>query len=173
MKKLMVALAAVAMAAGVQAASVDWKCSASSGDVGDIVYVMLGSSAQQTWESLAAIQAEAISSGTIAKSGSGQRATYFALAEGVTGVSVSDSLYTVIVSADGKMYGVSSPVSAADKVYDPDKQEGSKGYLAVGFATPTTEFAPGPIPPPIIPEPTSGLLLLLGVAGLALRRRRA
>ena len=32
------------------------------------------------------------------------------------------------------------------------------------------ETAPGPVP---IPEPTSGLLMLLGVAGLALRRRRA
>ena len=31
---------------------------------------------------------------------------------------------------------------------------------------------PGPVPP-VVPEPTSGLLLLVGVAGLALRRRRA
>ena len=27
--------------------------------------------------------------------------------------------------------------------------------------------------PPIVPEPTTGMLVLLGVAGLALRRRRA
>ena len=29
------------------------------------------------------------------------------------------------------------------------------------------------VPAPVIPEPTTGLLVLLGVAGLALRRRRA
>ena len=32
--------------------------------------------------------------------------------------------------------------------------------------------APGPIPPGPVPEPTSGLLMLLGVAGLALRRKQ-
>ena len=31
---------------------------------------------------------------------------------------------------------------------------------------------PGPTPP-VVPEPTTGLLVLLGIAGLALRRRRA
>ena len=31
---------------------------------------------------------------------------------------------------------------------------------------------PGPTPP-VVPEPTAGLLVLLGIAGLALRRRRA
>ena len=42
----------------------------------------------------------------------------------------------------------------------------------VSGITKTEAPGPGPTPPPI-PEPTSGLLLLLGVAGLALRRRRA
>lgn len=34
-------------------------------------------------------------------------------------------------------------------------------------------FTPAGPTPPVIPEPTTGLLVLLGVAGLALRRRRA
>ena len=35
-----------------------------------------------------------------------------------------------------------------------------------------TVTVPGPTPP-VVPEPTTGLLVLLGIAGLALRRRRA
>ena len=43
--------------------------------------------------------------------------------------------------------------------------------IDIGWGDQPKAFAP-PAPAPI-PEPTSGLLLLLGVAGLALRRRRA
>ena len=173
MKKLMVMLAAVAMAAGVQAAMVDWKCSATKDDIGNMVYVLVGSDAKTSFANLTEIQGLAISSDVIAQHGSGTRATYYAMVEGVSGVSASDSLYTVVVSADGTKYGVTTPAAAASYVYDPTEQQSSPGFMPVSFTTPTTEFAPGPIPPPIIPEPTSGLLLLLGVAGLALRRRRA
>ena len=172
MKKLMVALAAVAMAAGVQAASFDWKCSATSADVGSTVYILLGSTAKAEWSSVAEIATASISSDSITKYGS-SRATYYAIEEGVSGITTADSVYAVVVSADGTKYGVGAPASAAEYVYDPTAQQGSPGLMAIGYVTPTTEFAPGPIPPPIIPEPTSGLLLLLGVAGLALRRRRA
>ena len=48
----------------------------------------------------------------------------------------------------------------------------SIGDLALGTAGPTGWTATGSTPP-VIPEPTTGLLVLLGVAGLALRRRRA
>ena len=41
-------------------------------------------------------------------------------------------------------------------------------------AVPTTWAVTVPSPtPPVVPEPTTGLLVLLGIAGLALRRRRA
>ena len=40
-------------------------------------------------------------------------------------------------------------------------------------ATQWTVTGATPPTPPVIPEPTTGLLVLLGVAGLALRRRRA
>ena len=173
MKKLIVALAAVVMATAVQAAMVDWKCSATAGDIGDKVYLVLGTAAQLTWADEAEIQRASFSSGAIEQHGSGGRATYNASAEGVSGITAADSVYAVIVSADGKLYGVGTPAAAAEFVYDPSAQQSSPGSMPIGFTTPTTEFAPGPIPPPIIPEPTSGLLLLLGVAGLALRRRRA
>ena len=48
-----------------------------------------------------------------------------------------------------------------------------EGDYAVSMAT-AVGGTPGPTPTPTpIPEPTSGLLMVLGVAGLALRRRRA
>ena len=171
MKKLMVALAAVAMAAGVQAASFDWKCSATSADVGSTVYILLGSTAKAEWSSVTEIASASISSDSITKYGT-SRATYYAYGEGVSGIATADSVYAVVVSADGTKYGVGTPAAAAEYVYDPSAQQGSPGAMAIGYVTPTKEFGGGPGPDPI-PEPTSGLLLLLGVAGLALRRRRA
>ena len=44
--------------------------------------------------------------------------------------------------------------------------------IASGVPTSWDITVPGPTPP-VVPEPTTGLLVLLGVAGLALRRRRA
>ena len=92
---------------------------------------------------------------------------------------------------DGTNFGVSEVFSAAGLVYDPGNQETSPGSKDM---TTIAELAkafggggdnppgPGPDDPPTpgpgpggdgdVPEPTSGILLMIGGAALALRRRR-
>ena len=61
--------------------------------------------------------------------------------------------------------------------YVSDTITGSKAYTSLsnreiitGVPTSWAITVPGPTPP-VVPEPTTGLLVLLGIAGLALRRR--
>ena len=66
---------------------------------------------------------------------------------------------------------------AGTYTYVSDTITGSKAYtslsnreIVTGVPTSWAITVPGPTPP-VVPEPTTGLLVLLGVAGLALRRR--
>ena len=66
---------------------------------------------------------------------------------------------------------------AGTYTYVSDHIIGSKVYSSLsdrkfdtGVPTSWTITVPGPTPP-VVPEPTTGLLVLLGIAGLALRRR--
>ena len=80
-------------------------------------------------------------------------------------------LALVIYDAANNLYGVSDanlvsgiiaePPTAGTLAMDFQNDGGAEGYLIANTATSS------------VPEPTSGLLMLLGVAGLALRRRRA
>ena len=58
---------------------------------------------------------------------------------------------------------------------DVTKQAPATGFLAMSFANVSSTAQVGwtGITSASIPEPTSGLLMLVGLAGLALRRRRA
>lgn len=64
-------------------------------------------------------------------------------------------------SSISKLNGWIESAVTANYAIDLDAGLEANGYTPAG---PT---------PPVIPEPTTGLLVLLGVAGLALRRRRA
>ena len=180
MKKLIIALGAVAMAVGAQAASMKWQAVVFSGAVdasyaGWNVYLC---------ESLAdgGFKSESEISGylygteantkTTAASGRDENTKYMASAT-AGGIDVGDigmqTVYAVVVSPDGKGYWTAS---AQGEVYDtnpsPVKADFQMQSIVAGNYTPWAG-TPGPDP---VPEPTSGLLLLLGVAGLALRRKQ-
>ena len=105
-----------------------------------------------------------------------------ALAEGAfmmegTGLDADGSeiahMFAVVINDAGDGYWASDMV-------DVPINDAIKGGAAANFGfgenyevTFTPISGPTPPTPPVVPEPTSGLLLLLGAAGLALRRKQA
>lgn len=74
--------------------------------------------------------------------------------DGNDGVYISD--YATIVASD---VGNSQVTFGSQNAYSSAFKDATAGYAGAGWYA--------------VPEPTSGLLMLLGMAGLALRRRRA
>ena len=188
MKKLMIALAVAAMAAGVQAAAWTWGVSATSGIEKPGTEVDLSSGTAYLFADLTASQLNAIVSdfaaGTYAAAGYEQTSP---VADGViTKVNFDDSrtvgtsvnwtmLVTTKIDGDDYLF-ISSPLTKSRQaegknvkitfsLYDDSSAAASlasAGYSGAGWYQAEA-----------IPEPTTGLLVLLGVAGLALSRRRA
>lgn len=190
MKKLFTLLAVGGLAVASQAAQLDWKYDASAADVGQTVYLMLGTEAVQEWENLQAVKDASLTSGAVAKSGRVYNAKGSFNSDKIT--KDSASVYYVVVAADGNSFGVTSVSDMTGSVYDPSAQESSPGEnssLSSGSITKNgiawgtgggDDPGPGPDNPPTpgpgddggVPEPTSGILLMIGGAALALRRRR-
>ena len=177
MKKLMVVLAAVAMAVSAKAATANWQYWDATGNweagdwAGYEAYVVLGNTAQE-FDSLGALQDASVSHGTIKGNAS---VGFFASG------SASDAAIVKGTSFDYMVYIVNGDKYAVDgkftflgsEIYDPNTDSPiapesvpDNGNLLTAGVT-WNEFGSA------APEPTSGLLLLIGVAGLALRRRRA
>jgi len=79
-------------------------------------------------------------------------------ADGNDGVYISD--YAAITSSD---VGNSEVAFGSQNAYSTAFKDATAGYAGAGWYSQASA----------VPEPTSGLLMLLGMAGLALRRRRA
>ena len=192
MKKVIIALAAVAMGVAANAASVNWQ--ASKGALYDgadtpakitsgnayLMFVTASYTQSDLVAAFAAADGDAAATLT-AMGASGALATGAASIGSSTSRPSGTSTYALTADAtayfvvfnDDKMY-----VSyTTDVLYDTVTGEGSATFgtsLASSSKT-TLQAADGYSAAGwyAVPEPTSGLLMLLGMAGLALRRKRA
>ena len=169
MKKLVMMMIVATAVVSVKAAAVDWSTTGTAATEGYTVYVL--TSLAESYENVAAIASAAVGSDTIVKSGRTYSAKGRAEGSAVTADAMKNAYYVIVESDTATSY-TSYKVDMSAMVYDPDAQQSSPGlFNSVSAATilssgTSANFA-------AVPEPTSGLLMLLGVAGLALRRRRA
>lgn len=184
MKKLLIMGAVVALTAMSQAASFSWKTSATGKiyEVGTTTLLASGTaylfdSATVSQQSVLtaflgtgvdytkAIDSSAISSGAIAaKSGEGL----------ISWGSAGDTLSAYAVFEVGDNIFISDLVNGTAQATSTTTLSFNlkSATQAAAFAD-TATFSSGGWYTASVPEPTSGLLILLGMAGLALRRRRA
>lgn len=172
MKKVLMTLCAFTLAFGAQAASVNWKVSGEAAQIGYSVYLMVGETATTSWASVSDIAAAAIGTGALVTSGRK------IVANGTTtdaALTKDGSFYYVVVTADKSSYAVSGLYAGAAYVYDTTASppESAPSVPPVFAANTASYVAFGGGGGGDIPEPTSAMLLLLGMAGLALRRNVA
>ena len=173
MKKMMVAAAIAMLGIAVQAATVNWSINAiqSSPDnavgAGWIVQVF-DSSVTFDYAKVASGDITAWINGSTVAAGATFRAAGTATMDNGTTKNVYAVIYDATSIDSAKNYIVSDVLSLTANA------AGSNVLASFGAMTGTTssnKFQNSSWT--AVPEPTSGLLMLLGMAGLALRRRRA
>ena len=183
MKKLIVAALTVAMAVVANASSVKWSMangvlspspdgSAQSGRCS--YYTMLiftDSQADAVNSAITAGNFESLGTMAVSSAQSAKAGSFTGVVNGLTGTSatlfavVFDTYSTTEGIADAGYYYKTGNITQS--TYDPTGSD--PATTAVFTSTQMT----GTWTATAVPEPTSGLMLLLGMAGLALRRRRA
>lgn len=187
MKKVIVMFVAIAMAIGAQAAAANWQVSAANiyNGAGEsagrwtgsgYIYALTETMTQDTiWNTFSAggdISANAIQTVSVGNGTINATANVFSYGEQGGG---SYSYFIVLVDGDNIL--LSKTVTATANGTATNKGLAFGNFLNTSQALPTSgsytqgAWATAGGSGGDIPEPTSGLLLLLGVAGLALRRR--
>lgn len=165
MKKLLIIAGVMALCVTAKAASFTWSFSSGTTYAGYKVY--LANSA--TYATVAALQSDLFggSGNTSTLVASSRSATASGTVSGLTATTAYD-FYYVVVNADETSYWVTSKQTVTTNAEDA-----GAASVSIAAATGTALLSGAPTGSFAVPEPTSGLLMLLGVAGLALRRRRA
>jgi len=179
MKKLILAAAIVCAAAMSQAASVGWTLAGLGNYAGDAYsFFIIGQNEVTSFDQITALLGEgksvssyAFYEGNVANNGA---ANVMATASGLTVPNSADytSFFVIFDNADA---------SKAENYLAITKDQSANLSKSVNATLAAVTFAGGNQATyannaanwAAVPEPTSGLLMLLGVAGLALRRRRA
>ena len=170
MKKLFTVLIAGAITSVASANLVKWQYVGVAADKDAAVYLYVGSNAPTKFESLAQLEAASLSTGAyIQESVNGRTGAkaYTSTGSVSRDWSVGDSYYLVLVSSDGASYFIDSTRNtvSSSNIYNEGETAGTTlNTYYTSAAHEYTEFAP---------EPTSGILLLVGGALLGLRRKRA
>ena len=184
MKKLMFLLAAVAIAASVHAATVSWGSttmySAEGAKVKDsvTVYVYMLADADayngltDIWGTYGA-DVKAGGAGADNKTTSGKYTSKATVPSPDGSAVANTTYYAAIIATIGtgdsmKYYAEKASVTTGD--------DGNGGYTTFGAGhldTAASAATSWKATSSSVPEPTSGLLMLVGLAGLVLRRRRA
>ena len=190
MKKLMIALAAVVVGIAANAASISWATTKGylydgTGDsasklTSGTAYLVLSTYAQSdlvsllasndgnTAATLTALQGKAqyLGSGAIGDNARINEGT------GTSSATESITAYFVVFNGDN-MYISDTATSDYDGLAQSHDLTFGTSMTASSKALPSDGAYSGAGWYTAVPEPTSGLLMLLGMAGLALRRRRA
>ena len=180
MKKILLAFAAVAVATCSQAAAYNWKTAKSGGvvngpDTGAVLasgtaYLFTSSAAGtifSSWvsgtslDTLSALDSNSLSAGKI-----GTKEKTFDYSGDIS------AIFAITTTINGKDYLYISSVAEATV---QDVGYGTIQFKETGTSSLASKLASGGYQGAgwyAVPEPTSGLLLLLGMAGLALRRKQ-
>ena len=173
MKKLIVVAAVACTAMFANAASLDWKVVTGAGSTGLNIYICASIAEFESASDISNYLLGSDGNTAAAKSNGRGAAAWLGNAGTVGGIDDSQegsgkSFYAVVVSSDGKGYWT---MAGTGEIYTTST-EPTVGSLDMTskLATAYTPWKGGSTD---VPEPTSGLLLVLGGAMLALRRRRA
>lgn len=170
MKKLIIIVGAVLLTCASQAAQFTWgltasKSAASSYNGADVYMILAADYDSSKTMSLSDIKGASKSKGTLSVGSMSATTGNIVVNDSWVTEGTDYSWYAVVVSDD--KYFVSSAATTSTAVADTatpaSKTFASKSEMATASNWKTMA----------VPEPTSGLLMLLGLAGLALKRKRA
>ena len=191
MKKLMIAAAIVCAAAMSQAASLAWSSAGyywdpatnAKGDItgGSVVLCIINDGADWT-KGVTVVDTGVLTSGSTMAAANGKVAGSnggkYGFTYGAAGTIKNDDVLTVLFKDSAGTYSQLHYVDADGKITDTlvtdtytvaNLSSDSSVLTAFTFGKDGTKN----ITAQAVPEPTSGLLLLLGIGAMALRRRRA